>query len=125
MEKQHFSNRRILITGIFILAIFILMPSLSSAATVAYSTDFSKTVNLIVLENNAAIELAALNLQGRNLPYGRGAELEIPAVHKSIDPRSPDAKISFPAGLWLLGSALLAMVGYKRMRNTHDWQRHK
>lgn len=27
------------------------------------------------------------------------------------------ASLSLPTGLWIMGSALLAMVGYKRMRN--------
>ena len=66
---------------------------------------------------------------------GRGvATLEQAAVAdvKLIDARyleplaAPDAVVSatkaeknlYPTTLWLLGSALLAMVGYKRMRNT-------
>ncbi len=31
---------------------------------------------------------------------------------------APAEKNLYPTTLWLLGSALLAMVGYKRMRNT-------
>ncbi len=30
--------------------------------------------------------------------------------------------LSLPTILWVLGSALLAMIGYKRMRNTNDSQ---
>lgn len=30
------------------------------------------------------------------------------------------ASLSLPTGLWIMGSALLAMAGYKRMRNKAD-----
>lgn len=54
---------------------------------------------------------------------------DVPLVEARYLPNSPGArghssghskteKNLYPTSLWLLGSALLAMVGYKRMRNT-------
>jgi hypothetical protein len=103
---------------------FVLIPSFSQAATVAYSTDFSTSVNLVVKENKNPAEQTVLKPLEHELPYGQGIESEVPAVFKESDSlraRSSNAKDArFPTGLWLLGSALLAMVGYKRMRNPHQ-----
>ena len=98
------------------------IPSVTSAATVAYSTDFSKTVNLVVQDNNASIKLDSMEEHGRELPYSQTISAEIPAVFKqSTHPSASYTEDSrFPTGLWLLGSALIAMVGYKRMRNSND-----
>lgn len=123
MEKQQLNSKRISIIGILALLVFLLTPSLSVAATVSYSTDFSRTVNLVVEENNATIELAALELQGRGLPYGQGAEVEIPAVFKgtTLSTASSNPNISFALIMWLAGSALVAMIGYKRARNPGEY----
>lgn len=122
MAKQSLRKKHLSIIGSLAMMAFLWIPSTASAATVAYSTDFSKTVNLVVQENNTSIKLEALKLDGRGLPYGQGVEAEIPAVFKRSD--FPHASYTedgrFPTGLWLLGSALIAMVGYKRMRNSND-----
>ncbi|RUM93751.1 MAG: hypothetical protein DSZ28_06825 [Thiothrix sp.] len=98
------------------------LPLVVSAATVAYSTDFSKTVNLVVQDNSNPIKLNSLELQRHEPPYNQSISAEIPAVFQQGN--HPNASYTkdgrFPTGLWLLGSALIAMVGYKRMRNPND-----
>ena len=110
------------IFGVLAMIAFLWVPVTSSAATVAYSTDFSKTVNLVVQENNTSIKLDNLELSGSELPYNQSISAEIPAVFKpGAYPNASYAEDGrFPTGLWLLGSALIAMVGYKRMRNPND-----
>ena len=122
MAKLNLWKKHLSIVGSLAVISFLCIPSITSAATVAYSTDFSKTVNLVVQENNTSIKLEALKLDGRKLPYGQGVEAEIPAVFKrsSLSHASYTEDGRFPTGLWLLGSALIAMVGYKRMRNSND-----
>jgi len=115
-------KRHLSIVSRLAMVAFLWIPLITSAATVAYSTDFSKTVNLVVQENNTSIKLEALKLDGHGLPYSQGVEVEIPAVFKrsNFSHASYTEDGRFPTGLWLLGSALIAMVGYKRMRNSND-----
>ena len=122
MANQSPIKKHLSIVSRLAMVAFLWIPSITSAATVAYSTDFSKTVNLVVQENNTSIKLQALKLDGRELPYIQGVEAEIPAVFKrsNFSHASYTEDGRFPTGLWLLGSALIAMVGYKRMRNSND-----
>jgi hypothetical protein len=122
MRKRYLSSKHLLISGILTVASFLLLPLNSLAATVAYSTNFSQDVNLVVHETKSAVRLSTLQTEKHKLPYGQGIEAEIPAVYtkKAIINTTYTEDSRFPTGLWLLGSALIAMVGYKRMRSPNE-----
>jgi hypothetical protein len=122
MEKRYISSKHLSIIGIITVVGLLLLPLSSSAATVAYSTDFSQDVNLVFHETKSTVKLSTLQIEKYKLPYSQEVETEIPAVYtkKAVTNATYTEDSRFPTGLWLLGSALIAMVGYKRMRSPDE-----
>jgi len=122
MEKRYISSKHLSIIGIITVVGLLLLPLSSSAATVAYSTDFSQDVNLVFHETKSTVKLSTLQIEKYKLPYSQEVETEIPAVYtkKAVINATYTEDSRFPTGLWLLGSALIAMVGYKRMRSPDE-----
>ncbi len=122
MAKLNLRNKHFSTISILAMVAFLWIPSITSAATVAYSTDFSKTINLVLKEDHTTIQLGNLELNKQERPYGQGISAEVPAVFMQQTPSNvsytEDGR--FPTGLWLLGSVLIAIVGYKRMRTPND-----
>ncbi len=80
---------------------------------------------LVVIIFSLAITAGAISQAGQSSE--QAAAQQVRTAHlatvelveaRFTEPESRREKNLYPTTLWLLGSALLAMVGYKRMRNT-------
>jgi len=73
------------------------------------------TAGVISQAGQSADQTVAVMDQAANVA---NVELVEARYREAAAPASKAERNFYPTTLWLLGSALLAMVGYKRMRNT-------